>query len=350
MNLSQQVKHKAAELGFNRVGIIPAQPSPTLNAYLDWVDKGMHGKMGYLGRDDRIIRRQDLNIILPDVRSMILVGLDYTTLKPPAQIWDDPTRGKISNYAWGVDYHELMTPRLAALAQWLGQQLNQEIHHRVYVDTGAILERSHAQQAGLGFIGKNTMLIHPKAGSYFFLGEILTTATFEKSDYDTPHRESMCGTCIRCLDACPTKAFPKPYILDAQRCISYLTIELKTSIPDDLRPKMGNWVYGCDVCQEVCPWNRFAVQSLETDFFPADVENVAPKLQDLLQLTNETFTEQFKNSPIKRIKKERLVRNACVAAGNSEFSGFIPILEKLATTDDSPLVQEHAAWALSRLQ
>jgi epoxyqueuosine reductase len=239
------------------------------------------------------------------------------------------------------------------LANWLSQESGSEITSRIYVDTGAILERSHAQQAGLGFVGKNTMLIHPRAGSHFFLGEILTTLDMDEindgSAYDTPHQETMCGSCTRCLEGCPTAAFPQPYVLDARRCISYLTIELKEAIPEDLRPLTGNWVYGCDVCQAVCPWNRFAVKSLETDFFPASLEEVAPRLDELLTLTNDTFRERFASSPILRIKRERLVRNACVAAGNSGQLAFLPTLQKLATSDASALVREHAAWATGRL-
>ncbi|MCI0710010.1 MAG: tRNA epoxyqueuosine(34) reductase QueG [Chloroflexi bacterium] len=349
MSLATDLKRKATEVGFNRLGITLAQPSPTLGAYFDWIEAQMHGKMGYLAREDRQVRRNDLNFILPGVNSLIIVALDYTTLQPPDNIVNDPLRGRISNYAWGVDYHEVMLPRLNALADWLQHQVNDEVHYRSYVDTGALLERSHAQQAGLGFVGKNTMLIHPRRGSYFFLGEILTTYDFG-TDYDQPHRETMCGTCTRCLIACPTNAFPRPYVLDARRCISYLTIELKDSIPEDLRPLMQNWVYGCDVCQEVCPWNRFAVQSLETDFFPASFDDVAPPLLELLPLTPETFQERFADSPIVRIKRERMVRNACVAAGNSGRKVFIPILSQLASGDSSELVREHAGWAIKQLR
>jgi epoxyqueuosine reductase len=345
MSLAKELKHKASQLGFNRLGITPAQASPTLDAYFDWISHGMHGKMGYLARDDRQMRRQDLDVILPGVTSLIIVALDYTTLQPPDDIVNDHMRGRISNYAWGVDYHDVMLPRLNQLAAWLKQQVNDEVQYRSYVDTGAILERSHAQQAGLGFVGKNTMLIHPKRGSYFFLGEILTSYDFSP-EYDQPHRLTMCGTCTRCLNACPTDAFPQPYVLDARKCISYLTIELKDSIPENLRPLMGNWVYGCDVCQEVCPWNRFAVQSLETGFFPTKADDIAPPLMELLQLTPETFKERFADSPIIRIKRERMVRNACVAAGNSSQKAFVPLLSKMASEDSSKLVREHAAWAL----
>jgi epoxyqueuosine reductase len=218
----------------------------------------------------------------------------------------------------------------------------------VYVDTGAILERSHAQQAGLGFTGKNTMLIAPRRGSYLFLGEILTTLDFD--DYDTPHRASMCGTCTRCLRACPTNAFPRPYVLDARRCISYLTIELKGSIPADLRPLMGNWVYGCDVCQEVCPFTRrFARPSAERAFWPETVDRAALWLRDLLALDEEGFRARFGGSALARIGHDRLARNACVAAGNSGLDEFAPQLDHLARHDESELVREHAAWALARI-
>lgn len=347
MLLKQQLQQQAAALGFNRIGVAKAVPSPTLAAYQAWVAAGMHGKMGYLARDDRRIRREDLNVIVPGIQSLIIVALDYSTLSPSRDLIHDSLRGRISNYAWGVDYHDLMTPRLKTLANWLQAQLEGDVQWRVYVDTGAILERSHAQQAGLGFVGKNTMLIHPKRGSYFFLGEILTTYAFDDSDYDQAHRDTMCGSCSRCLVACPTDAFPRPYVLDARRCISYLTIELKDDIPNDLRPLMQNWVYGCDVCQEVCPWNRFAVQGIETDFFPASDDDVAPLLIDLLQLDNDTFHERFATSPILRIKRERLVRNACVAAGNASRIELLPYLTSLLT-DKSALVRDHARWAAAR--
>ena len=349
MNFKQELTKKASELGFNRLGMTHAEPSPTLDAYIRWIEAEMYGKMGYLAREDRVIRRQDLNVILPEVQTLIIVAFDYTTLTPPSEILHDPTRGRISNYAWGVDYHDMMIPRLETLAKWIQQQITGEVRHRVYVDTGAILERSHAQQAGLGFVGKNTMLIHPRGGSYFFLGEILITTEFDDADYDKPRRETMCGTCTRCLVDCPTDAFPEPYILDARQCISYLTIELKTAIPEHLRPLMGNWIYGCDVCQAVCPWNRFAVQTLETDFFPAEMDRVAPYLGDLLVLTEDSFKERFSDSPILRIKRERLVRNACVATGNSGEKSLLPMLKNLVNHDASELVQEHALWAIRQL-
>ena len=341
-----EVRARAAALGFTQAGAIRAAPAPTLDAYLRWIEVGMHGAMGYLARPDREARRRDLNAILPGVQSLVIVALDYGTNAIPESVLGDPRRGRISNYAWGADYHAIMTPRLERLAAWLRDGSGDEVASRVYVDTGAILERSHAQQAGLGFVGKNTMLINPRRGSFVFLGEILTTAAFDA--YDAPHRPTMCGTCTRCLGACPTGAFVQPYVLDARRCISYLTIELKGSSPPELRPLMGNWVYGCDVCQMVCPFNRFARPTAEQSFYPANWDAVMPPLLELLALDEETFNARFARSPIKRIKRERLVRNACVAAGNWGSQQALPALLPLLA-DESALVRGHAAWAVGQI-
>ena len=343
---AQLAKEKALDLGFNLVGVTRAEPSPHLDAYLRWIDAGMHGKMGYLARPDREIRRRDLDEVLPGVRSMLLVGLDYRT-HVPDDLLSDPARGRIASYAWNMDYHDWMTPKLEQFGEWLQASISAEAAHKVYVDTGAILERSHAQQAGMGFVGKNTMLINPRRGSYFFLGEILLTADFD--EYDTPHRETMCGSCTRCLSACPTDAFPRPYVLDARRCISYHTIENKGHIPHELRPDFGNWVYGCDVCQDVCPWQRFTQITHVDEFHPIAAERAAPRLLDLLTLTNETFRARYRSSPIYRTKRPRLVRNACIAAGNWGDPAAVPYLDHLLT-DESPLVRAHAAWALAQIQ
>ncbi len=338
---SEALKSRARELGFNLVGLTRAEPSPQLDAYFRWIDAGMHGSMGYMARPDRQARRRDLNVILPGVKSLIVVGLDYRA-DVPADLLTDPARGRIASYAWGLDYHDLMLPRLETLAQSLNASA------RVYVDTGAILERSHAHQAGLGFIGKNTMLIHPRRGSYFFLGEILTDLEFDPDDYDSPGRATMCGSCTRCLAACPTHAFPRPHVLDARRCISYLTIEHKGWIDRDLRPLMGNWVYGCDVCQEVCPFQRFAPLTHQIAFVPADTGRVAPPILTLLDLNPSAFELLFRASPIARIGRDRLVGNACIAAGNWGDPAAIPPLE-LLLHDANPLVRGHASWALGRM-
>ncbi|MBL8055263.1 MAG: tRNA epoxyqueuosine(34) reductase QueG [Anaerolineales bacterium] len=343
-------KAQAVEAGFNLAGVSLARPAPHLLAYQRWVAAGMHGEMAYLARPDRLARRQDLNQILPGVQSLAIVALDYHTGPAPAEA-ADPARGRIAAYAWGQDYHAVMAPRLEALAEWVRAASRAPARHRVYVDTGAILERGHAQQAGLGFIGKNTLLIHPRRGSWFFLGEILTTADFD--EYDAPSPPTLCGTCARCLAACPTAAFPAPYVLDARRCISYLTIEHKGWIPLELRPALGNWVFGCDVCQAVCPWQRFAVHSLEPAFSLPDPERAAPPLAGLLRLDPAGFQARFGGSPLARLGRDRLVRNACVAAGNCPpDSPERPALQaalEACLTDASPLVRAHAAWALTRL-
>ncbi len=339
------IKQKASELGFDLCGVTRAEPSPQLDAYFRWIDAGLHGSMGYMARPDRQARRRDLNVILPGVQSLIIVGLDYGA-RIPADVLSDPSRGRIAAYAWGLDYHELITPRLETLAAWLQAECGRTLAQRVYVDTGAILERSHAQQAGLGFSGKNTMLIHPRRGSSFFIGEILTDLEFDS--YDTPGRATMCGSCTRCLRACPTDAFPRPHVLDARRCISALTIEHKGWIERDLRPRFGNWVYGCDVCQDVCPFQRFAQPTHEIALQPSDSDRAAPPLIDLLALDEAGFAVRFGGSAIARIKRDRLVRNACIAAGNWRNERAIPLLVKLLD-DATPLVRGHAAWALGRI-
>ncbi len=348
-DLINKLNRQAAKLGFGMLGVVSARPAKRLNAYLDWVDKEMFGKMGYLARPDRIIRRQDPNVILPNVKSIICVGLDYFTLRLPKEVANDTSRGRISNYSWGEDYHDIMTPRLEALADWLKTETGgSDSAHRVYVDTGAILERDHAESAGLGFTGKNTMLIQPKFGSWFFLGEILITEELPESRFLPEPAMPSCGSCTRCLDVCPTDAFTAPYVLDARRCISYLTIELKSDIPLELRPHMKNWIYGCDECQEVCPFNRFEAETIEHAFRPEHIDYAAPKLESILRLDEEGFKSRFANSPIKRIKHERLLRNACIAAGNSNRPELIQHLAPLAQ-HPSELVQSHAQWGLDQL-
>lgn len=339
------VKRKARDLGFNLCGITPARPSPTLAAYLRWIERGMQGAMGYMARPDRVKRRQDLREIMPGAKTLILVGLDYYARYAAEETLRDPSRGRIAAYAWGLDYHRVLELRLETFAEWLAETSGGAPAQKVYVDTGAILERSHAQQAGLGFIGKNTMLIHPRQGSYFFLGEILTSLEFD--DYDTPHRESMCGTCTRCLAACPTDAFPEPFVLDARRCISYHTIENQGWIDRELRGDFGNWIFGCDICMDVCPFQRFAEETDEVAFLPLDLDRVAPRLTDILMSNEASFRAMFRRTPVERVRRERIVRNACIAAGNWRNEQAIPHLIQLLY-DASALVRGHAAWALWR--
>lgn len=340
------LKEKASSLGFNMVGIMDARPARRLAAYHRWLENGYYGEMNWMARPDRRARRDDPSVILPGVHSIISVGLDYGSNPIPDSIANHPGRGRISNYAWGKDYHQVMTPRLQLLAEWLVERAAAEVESRAYIDTGAILERDHGETAGLGFTGKNSMLINSKQGSWFFLGELLTTANL-LPDHQTISQPS-CGTCSRCMAACPTGAFPQPYVLDARRCISYLTIELKGWIPIQLRPLMGNWVYGCDICQEVCPFNRFASESAEDGFSANDWESAAPYLVDLLALDEDAFRVRFNGTPIQRVGRGRLVRNCCVAAGNWGSPDIVPSLLPLLG-DSETIVRGHSAWALGRI-
>jgi epoxyqueuosine reductase len=344
-DLILELRDQAASLGFNGLGVSSAAPARRLDAYLNWIENGHHGEMGYMARQDRVERRRNPQIILPGVQSIISLGLSYSTTQIPPQIAQNPSRGRISNYAWGIDYHDLIIPKLEVLATWL-RDLKPGTQSRVYVDTGAVLERDHAETSGLGFTGKNTMLIAPQRGSWFFLGEILTTLVLPTTP---PITMPSCGSCHRCLDACPTGAFPAPYKLDARRCISYLTIELKGWIPGNLRPLMGNWIYGCDICQDVCPFNRFAEPDNEWEFKPVNIDAAAPLLLDILALDDEAFNERFERSPIKRIKRGRLLRNACVAVGNWGHRSAVPSLVELLK-DPNPLLRGHAAWALHQIR
>ncbi len=340
------LRERALELGFNLVGITPAHPSPTLNAYLRWIGSGMHGTMHWMARPDRQARRRDLNEILPGVRTLLVVGLDYSQAHDMEATLEDPARGRIAAYAWGLDYHELMTSRLEKLARWLQHASGQRNAQRVYVDTGALLERSHAQQAGLGFFGKNTMLIHPRRGSHFFLGELLTSLEFD--EHDRPQEGASCGSCTRCLNACPTDAFPRPFVLDARRCISYLTIEHKGWIERELRPLTGNWIFGCDICQDVCPFQRFALPTREPALQQRDLARIAPPLTELLQMDEQEFLRRWQGTGLQRTGHERLLRNACLAAANGAVMAAIPALTRLLEAA-SPLLRGHAAWALAQL-
>ena len=340
------LRQRALELGFNLVGIAAASPSPTLHAYQRWIERGMHGTMGWMARPDRQERRRDLNVILPGARTLLVVGLDYSQARNFTSFLEDPARGRIAAYAWGLDYHEVMASRLERLTAWLQRESGRRSAERVYVDTGAILERSHAEQAGLGFFGKNTMLIHPRRGSHFFLGVVLTSLEFD--EHDQPQQGVNCGSCTRCLDVCPTDAFPRPFVLDARRCISYLTIEHRGWIARDLRPLTGNWVFGCDLCQDVCPFQRFAVPTREPALQQADLDRIAPRLTDLLELDGQAFQRRWRGTPLQRTGHELLLRNACLAAANGAVAAAIPALLRLLDAA-SPLLRGHAAWALAQL-
>jgi epoxyqueuosine reductase len=258
---------------------------------------------------------------------------------PPAEAG----RGRMSRYAWGTDYHNVILGELRRLAQWIDSQIEKRLTYRAYVDTGPLLERELARQSGLGWIGKNTNLIHPKKGSYFFLGELLLDLELEP---DAPFADDRCGSCTACLEACPTGALVAPRTLDARRCISYLTIEHRGAMPEEMRPRIGDWVFGCDVCQEVCPWNRrFARPAREPAFSPV---HATLDLVEMLALDETKFRSRFRETPLWRTRRAGLLRNAAVVLGNLGDPTAVPALER-ALSDPEPLVAEHAAWALSRL-
>ncbi len=305
-SLEDACKAQARDLGFELAGIASPGPLPHGDFYRTWLAQGYAAGMGYLARPDAVAKRLDIHLVLPDVRSVVVVGKNYYVGDFPPAHREDPARGLIARYAWGRAYQRVLLPRLKRLAHWLEEAAGRPLQWRAYVDTGPVLEREWAAQAGLGFIGKNTHLIHPRWGSYLFLGVLLVDLPLQP---DGPQAQGGCGTCRRCLEACPTGALVAPYTLDARRCISYLTIEHRGPLPKEVVPLLGNWVFGCDVCQEVCPWTRrFARPTGDPDFQPR--LDPAPLLEDLLRLTPAAFQERYGETPLTRAGWEGLVRNA----------------------------------------
>ena len=306
LSVEQLLKAQACGLGFDLVGITSLGPMETAAAFDSWVASGYAGDMDYLARG--AAKRRDSRLPVPGATTAIVVALDYGGRAPS---------GPIARYARGDDYHDVMLGKLRELHEWLESAIGGPVKGKAYVDTGPILERELARRAGLGWFGKNTNLVNPRIGSFFFIGALLVDVDLEP---DTPFETDRCGTCTRCLDACPTGAFVEPRLLDATRCISYLTIELKGAIPEDLRPQMGAHIYGCDICQDVCPYNiKFAQELREPAFAPRsvignrDAESLA---RELLAMDDEAFRAAFRNSPIKRAKRRGLARNAAVVLGN----------------------------------
>lgn len=341
--LTAELKDQASLLGFDLVAVARAEPPPHADALDPWLAAGHAGEMAYLARN--AAKRQEPRRVVSEARSIVVVGIHYRVFEPDASIWNDQSRGQISRYAWGADYHDVLEPKLRQLQVWLEERVGRAQIGRSYVDTGPVLERPVGVAAGLGFQGKNTMLIHPRQGSWFFLGEIVVDVELA---YDDAEVAGGCGSCSRCQVACPTQAFVGPYVLDARRCISYLTIELKGPIPRELRPLMGNHIYGCDVCQEVCPWNIKFGQFARSEELQARDDRVAPLLLELIGLDDEGFRERFRGAPIKRTKRRGLLRNVAVALGNWGDAAAIPALAR-ALDDHEPLIRGHVAWALGRI-
>ncbi|MBA4157989.1 MAG: tRNA epoxyqueuosine(34) reductase QueG [Gemmatimonadetes bacterium] len=348
--LTARIRERAQELGFDAVGFAPLGRSEHGDAYARWVEAGHAGEMGYLAREDAVAKRRDPSLVLPGGRSAVVVAKGYSGEAEQPDALHDPSRAIFARYARGDDYHEILKPRLIELQEWIGREVT-PVGGRAYVDTGPVLERELAARAGLGWFGKNTMLIQPQRGSYYFLGVILLDVPLPA---DPPFEREHCGTCTRCLDGCPTGALlgrdasgaPR---MDARRCISYLTIELKGPIPRELRPLIGNRIYGCDICQEVCPHNntRFVQITSEEAFWPRQGVH-GDRLIELMEMDQAEFARRFKNSPVKRAKRRGLLRNVAVALGNWGAPEAVPVL-LAALQDDEPLIRGHAAWALGRI-
>jgi epoxyqueuosine reductase len=337
LSLEALIKAQAYGLGFDLVGITPLGPMKTADAFDSWIEHGYAGEMDYLARG--ALKRRDTRLPIAGATSAIVVGLNYGGRE---------ASGPVARYARGDDYHDVMTGRLEELHTWLEAEAGHEIAGKAYVDTGPILERDLARRAGLGWFGKNTNLINPHIGSFFFVGVLLVEMELEA---DEPFDADRCGSCTRCLDACPTNAFVEPHVLDATKCISYLTIEAKGAIPLEQREKIGGLIYGCDICQDVCPWNvRFSQDLREDAFLPrevfaGDARSIARKI---LSMNDDSFRAELKGSPTKRAKRRGLARNAATALGNLGTADDIPALAA-ALDDPEPLVVEHAAWALERI-
>jgi epoxyqueuosine reductase len=366
------VLEQGRAVGFDRVGVAPADDVPALARFPDWLDRGYAGEMRYLYD----AKRRGAAALLRDAASVICCALNYDTAYPRStEVPPDPDRGWVSRYAWGDDYHAVLEEKLEALRERIAAEAPEGFQCKLYVDTGPIHERAYAARAGLGWQGKNTCLLDPELGSFFFLGLLVTNLELEPT---VPQADG-CGACTLCLDACPTDALVEPYVLDARRCISYLTIELRGPIPEDLRAPMGRHVFGCDICQDVCPYNRRSFVSDLAAFQPRQVSQretaehkaqstrhdsqdtghgspatgheslLHPSLSFLASLTESDFQRLFANSALKRAKHRGLLRNTLVAMGNSRNPRFRPLLERFAGSGDA-LLAEHARWALSQLE
>lgn len=339
--LRDRLEEEARRLGFSAFGVADADCAPkTAERLREWLSSGAHGDMIWM--EERSEQRGSPKGLWPEVRSVISLGMSYAPGVDPMVLAGEPEVGRISVYAQGADYHDVVKKALKALARWLVAEAGCEL--KVFVDTAPVMEKPLAEAAGLGWQGKHTNLVSRKDGNWLFLGAIYTTLELESGEVHRVH----CGSCSACLTACPTNAFPAPYRIDARRCISYLTIEHKGPIPHEFRGAIGNRIYGCDDCLSACPWNRFADTARRNQAFVPRAELVAPALADLLDLDDPNFRKVFAGSPIKRIGRNRMVRNAAIAAGNSGKASFIPKLQELSR-DEDPVVAEAAAWAVERL-
>lgn len=340
VELKQLINRRAGELGFDAVRVTTPDAVAAAGTRLaEFLAEGRHGDMGWM--EAHAERRQSPARLWPDVRSIIMLGMSYAPEENPLAALDRPERGVISVYARGKDYHDILKGKLKQLAAFLAQQGGVEV--KVFVDTAPVMEKPLAAAAGLGWQGKSTMLVSREHGTWLFLGAIFTTAELPPDSSEPDH----CGSCSRCLDVCPTSAFPAPYQLDARRCLAYLSIEHKGHIPAEFRRAMGNRVFGCDDCLAVCPWNKFAERAREARF-AARAETDNPPLAELLMLDDAAFRLRFAGTPIKRTGRDRFLRNVLIAAGNAGDQGLLPRIEPLLT-DASPLVRAMAVWAIRQI-
>jgi epoxyqueuosine reductase len=329
----------ARQVGFDSCRIAACNAPAHATEFREWLREGAHGEMNYMQRGEK--KRCEPEKILPGARSIVALALNYFRGERVPRRSQTAATGRIARYAWGDDYHDVIAPKLDKIDEFLASFGGQQ---KCYVDTGPVLERDHAAQAGIGWHGKSTMLIDERLGTWFFLAEVLTTLEMPV-DKPVPDR---CGRCERCIKACPTNAITAPHRLDARRCISYLTIELKGAIPLDLRPLIGDRIFGCDDCLDACPWNRFAQASRQSTF-SARRSTSGMSLREYLELNDDQFRGLFKNSPIKRIRRRGFLRNVCVALGNAGDASDLPALE-CAAADPEPLIAEHAAWAITQIR
>jgi epoxyqueuosine reductase len=349
--LTRAVKDEARRLGFVLAGVTAPDPPPHWSTYEAWLAAGRHGEMAYLAKPSARFRRRAPQAILPSCKSVLVLAAPYPDpgsvepAPPPSGVQVERPRGRVAAYAWGRDYHLVLSERLRRLVAFLEARADGSVMSRGYSDTGPILERDLAQRAGLGWIGKNTCLINPHLGSYFLLAEILISMDL---DHDAPFVPDRCGTCTRCIQACPTHCILPDRTLDARRCISYLTIEQKGTIPIPLRPRLGAWVFGCDICQMVCPWNRFAAWRGDLAFEPHPAVP-RPDLIAEVDLSPHDFNRKFRESPVQRVHRRGYLRNLAVALGNSGQEAALVALERLVQVEDS-VVQEHARWAWAKIR
>jgi epoxyqueuosine reductase len=337
------VKREAAACGFDLCGITPAAAFPELRFLREWLARGYAGEMAYMERTAE--RRADVRRVLPSARSVIVLGTIYNVERPYSTEDADPTRAAIARYAWGDDYHAVIQERLDRLTAWMGESAGEGFEARAYVDTGPVQERVYAHHAGLGWIGKNTCVINPERGSWIFLSVIICSVPL---DVDQPALDQ-CGTCTLCIDGCPTGALVEPYVLDSTKCLSYLTIELKGAIPVEHRAAIGDHAYGCDICQEVCPWNQTPAHSASAAWLPRGGLD-APRLLDLWRRTDDELRALLKGSAMKRAGVRRLRRNLAVAIGNSgDRKAAVALQESREAACADALVAEHVAWAVGKL-